>query len=179
VDFAARRAALDVEATPQELLKRWRDGHIKQWLIAQLLALRAANPALFSEGEYLPLTVEGEAASHVLAFARHLDGSWLIVVLPRLTVPILGARALPQVPPDRWGATHIVLPPKAAAVELRGLCGHRFNSTDMPATLPAQAEALSNAPGTGLLMLTDVLASVPVNVLHSLQAMHSIKESVS
>lgn len=180
VDFCARRSALAAHAAPQELLKRWRDGHIKQWLIAELLALRAANTALFTVGEYLPLPAEGEAASHVLAFARHLDGHWLIVVLPRLTVPLLGARALPQVPPDRWGATRIVLPPPIAGVELRGLCGNRFGAAETPASLPApESPSQSCAPAGGLLMLTDVLASVPVNVLHSFPAMHSFEESVS
>ena len=41
-------------------MPQWRDGRIKQALIARTLALRRAVPALFAEGSYEPLDVRGE-----------------------------------------------------------------------------------------------------------------------
>jgi (1->4)-alpha-D-glucan 1-alpha-D-glucosylmutase len=89
VDFAARSASLgsiDIEA----LLARWRDGHIKQAVIAQTLALRREHPRLFAEGSCEPVEVTGAAANHVVAFARRLNSDIAITVVPRLAHALLG-----------------------------------------------------------------------------------------
>ncbi|WP_261402369.1 hypothetical protein [Chenggangzhangella methanolivorans] len=72
VDFAAREAALGKAETPLEAAAHWRDGAVKQALIAATLAERARSPRLFSEGSYEPLEIEGPDADHVVAFARTL-----------------------------------------------------------------------------------------------------------
>ena len=56
VDWAARRAALDAAVPAARLLEHWQDGRVKQAVIAGALALRAARPALFAEGDYLPVS---------------------------------------------------------------------------------------------------------------------------
>jgi len=112
VDFAARRTALtQIEHTPPaELLQHWHDGRIKQWLIKRTLSTRKQYPALFSTGDYQPLIVEGEQAEHVLAFTREYDGVCLLIVIPRLTTPLLADTGLPQIPASAWGDTHVLLP---------------------------------------------------------------------
>jgi len=45
-------------------------GHLKQRLIQALLGLRRAHPALFAEGDLLPLALEGPEAENIVAFAR-------------------------------------------------------------------------------------------------------------
>lgn len=110
VDWAARREALAAAAAPQELLAQWQDGRVKQTVLARALALRAARPSVFAEGDYLPLAAEGPAAAHVLAFARRWRGETVVAVATRLPAARLGARALPLVPPEEWGGTGLVLP---------------------------------------------------------------------
>jgi len=149
VDFGARQQALATQRTAAELVRDWRSGHVKQWLIASVLALRAQQPALFADGDYLPLKVEGAKAKQVLAFARRLHDRHLLVVVPYLAAPLLGDASLPQVPPAEWGDTRIVLP---TGIELlRDLGGDHFDAS----------------AGGGQLALTEVLATLPVNLLYS------------
>jgi malto-oligosyltrehalose synthase len=83
VDFAARVAALD-GGDLQQKGHEWRDGRIKQILIARLLALRSRKPGLFAEGSYEPVRSEGPAADHVVALVRRFGRDWLLVAVPRL-----------------------------------------------------------------------------------------------
>jgi len=83
VEFSVRMAALD-SRDPQQKRREWRDGHVKQLLIAHLLALRGRKPALFADGSYEPVGAEGPAADHVVAFLRRFGREWLLVAVPRL-----------------------------------------------------------------------------------------------
>lgn len=56
----------------------------KQLATWRLLQTRARYASLFRDAIYLPLAVEGAAAAHVLAFARILEGSAILVVCSRL-----------------------------------------------------------------------------------------------
>jgi (1->4)-alpha-D-glucan 1-alpha-D-glucosylmutase len=53
-------------------------------LTHELLALRRRAPALFSAGDYQPVTVEGPAEGHVFAFSRSHDAERLLVAVRRL-----------------------------------------------------------------------------------------------
>src|SRR5690606_13665569 len=130
-----------------ELLHNWRDGRIKQWLIARLLAIRHGRPQLFAEGDYRPLEVEGEQAGRVLAFARSLGDAHLVAVVPRLAAGLLGRHDLPHIPAERWGNTRVVLPAEFADLCLTGIFPPR---------------GLENP---GYLPLAEVLADFPVNLL--------------
>lgn len=121
VDFAARRRALRQDADPAGLLARWRDGRIKQWLIARALALRARHPALFAEGDYRPLEVIGQEAERLFAFARQRDAQWALVLVPRLACPLLGDSDRPLVDPSRWGDTRVRLPADLPHGTLQGI----------------------------------------------------------
>jgi (1->4)-alpha-D-glucan 1-alpha-D-glucosylmutase len=61
------------------------DGRIKQLVTWRLLQLRQHWPALFRDGGYLPLPLEGPAADHALAFLRSHEGRAVLVVAARLT----------------------------------------------------------------------------------------------
>ena len=67
VDYATRRAALEQDASFAQLLGRWRDGGVKQRLIASVLGLRARWPEVFRHGDYTPLKIEG---GKTIAFLR-------------------------------------------------------------------------------------------------------------
>lgn len=148
VDFAARQHSLGAKAPLDQLLANWRDGALKQWLIARVLACRARHQALFAHGDYQPLHVEGAQAEQVLAFCRQQAGETLIVVAPRLCADLLGDSPIPLVPPDHWAGTHVELPAGLQPERLRGL---------LPGTV--------NACQPGWLALQDLLDACPVNLL--------------
>ncbi|MGR3991358.1 malto-oligosyltrehalose synthase [Pseudomonas sp. 1121_17] len=147
VDYALRRATLDASTPLAELLGQWRDGRIKQALIAEVLDLRMAHPQLFRRGDYLPLEVQGEHADKVLAFARVAEGERAIVVVPRLASSLLGTASAPLIPAQNWGNTQLILPFAESTAHWTGLFASR-------AVSPTRA-----------LNLRDVLAECPVNLL--------------
>jgi (1->4)-alpha-D-glucan 1-alpha-D-glucosylmutase len=148
VDYPGRIAALGSLDEPQALIAAWRDGRVKQRLIASVLNLRQAQPQLFREGDYQPLEVEGEQAERVLAFARTHGTHSLLVVVPRLAWPLLEGQGQPLVPPQRWGDTRVRLPHVLSAGHFTGL----FSARDL-------------CPLQGGLALGDLLADFPVNLL--------------
>jgi (1->4)-alpha-D-glucan 1-alpha-D-glucosylmutase len=88
VDYQARRdaiAALDLATATA----RWRDGWLKLWLTERLLASRNRIPELFRSGSYEPLTVEGPAAEHIIAFQRRSGDTAIVVVASRLLADLV------------------------------------------------------------------------------------------
>ncbi|RYE01355.1 MAG: hypothetical protein EOP50_02125 [Sphingobacteriales bacterium] len=148
VDFGARIAALNTNAAVADLLSHWQDGHIKQWLIARTLAARAQYLDLFSNGDYQPLTLDGEQADKVVAFIRRHNHDYMMVIVPRLTTSLLGSSAHPLIPASAWGNTQIVLP-----AELK--------DANFGSVLDANQIQASQT----YLPLQRVLAELPVNVL--------------
>ncbi len=114
VDWQARAEAFARSAPPAELIECWRDGRIKQALIARALALRARMPGLFAAGTYQKLRIEGPAAEHALAFARLHEGRAIIVAVARLTAAELvqdnGMIRNPVIPTAFWNETTVMLP---------------------------------------------------------------------
>lgn len=110
VDYDARRAALATSrAQPGFDPMPWQSMQVKQPLIQRVLKLRAAEPALFEHGDYVPLQARGAQADHVVAFLRHYQGRMLLVAALRL--PTRG----PQPGSDAWGDTVLMLPQAVAA----------------------------------------------------------------
>jgi (1->4)-alpha-D-glucan 1-alpha-D-glucosylmutase len=103
VDYSARAAALG-DADLPALAAEWRNGRIKQALIAELLALRRRVPDLFAGGSYEPVTIEGRAAESMIAFVRRHGDHRLLVAAPRLPLDLLqgadGIALAPQILKD-------------------------------------------------------------------------------
>lgn len=150
VDFIARSAALAKtdQSSPNDLLTQWQDGRVKQWLIRRTLGLRQLHPALLAQGDYQPLAVEGERAEHLIAFVREHEGNYLLVIAPRLTVPLLGDSELPMIPAAAWGDTSLLLP------------DHLSN--------PVFVDGFIDQPGyqvpSGRLLVADLLAGFPLHI---------------
>nr|WP_315445528.1 malto-oligosyltrehalose synthase [uncultured Pseudomonas sp.] len=121
VDYAAREQALQAPVPVGEMLSNWRDGRIKQALIAQVLNLRVEHAELFRRGSYQALEVLGSRAHNVLAFAREHEGMQAIVIVPVRCATLLENSAVPQVDALRWGDTRVVLPFAASDTNLKGL----------------------------------------------------------
>jgi (1->4)-alpha-D-glucan 1-alpha-D-glucosylmutase len=81
VDFALRQRLLAAGGAPEAAFERFRDGAVKQAIIARLLGLRAAQAALFANGSYEPLPVSGQDAARVCAFARRHGAAALLVAV--------------------------------------------------------------------------------------------------
>ena len=109
VDYKARFEALDSDASIEALMRSWPDGRIKQRILSRLLHDRAASPALYAEGDYRPLPVEGERASHLLAYVRQYGETALAVIVPRLWNALTHPESL-AFDQAIWSDTTITLP---------------------------------------------------------------------
>ncbi|SED28630.1 malto-oligosyltrehalose synthase [Pseudomonas costantinii] len=121
VDFNARQHALNTPPDIGELLFNWRDGRIKQALIAQILALRKADPELFRNGRYAPLEITGKHADRIVAFCREHQGKHLLVVVPRWPHRLLENGVQPHINAQVWGDTRVKLPFAATTQNWKGL----------------------------------------------------------
>jgi (1->4)-alpha-D-glucan 1-alpha-D-glucosylmutase len=110
VDFAARRRALKREVDPSDLLRNWAGGELKQFVIAQLLALRRRNADCFLFGDYRPLNANGLRGRNVIAFLRSHGDVSIAVVAPRLCAAAAIEAQLPLPASDFWGETTVSLP---------------------------------------------------------------------
>ncbi|UCZ85223.1 malto-oligosyltrehalose synthase [Pseudomonas sp. L5B5] len=147
VDYPARRQALQQPVEPARWLAQWRDGSIKQALIARVLGLRREYPQLFRRGRYQPLEVHGQHAGRVLAFLREYHGQRAVVIVPIRVASLLVGSAIPQVDAARWGDTRVQLPFATPGCTLNGL----FSTV----TVTPHKE----------LMLSDVLQDFALNLL--------------
>jgi len=116
VDYALRRSRLralePLLARPSPagvagLLEHWRTGDVKLFLIAAALRFRRHHAELFASGEYLPLTVRGRAADHVVAFARVAGRKAVIVLATRLLATLCQPGCLPD--QSAWADTTVEL----------------------------------------------------------------------
>ncbi|MBB4221670.1 malto-oligosyltrehalose synthase [Variovorax guangxiensis] len=142
VDYALRQRLLDEldgMAGEDGLARRVRamaasphDGRAKLWFIWRLLTLRRAQPLLFGEGSYEPLTVEGPLARHVVAFARRHGEQAVLVLAGRLFASFSGDAARPTLPESaKWNGTTIRLPDGLDAGPMRNLLtGELVSATD-------------------------------------------------
>jgi (1->4)-alpha-D-glucan 1-alpha-D-glucosylmutase len=117
IDYDAANRRLSAERIGlRELRARWHDGAIKSDLIRRVLALRRERPALFAQGRYEPLQIDGAQADLLVGFARECD-SRAIVLAPRFWPRLWPSEAgEPQ-----WGDTSITLPTGAYRNVLTGI----------------------------------------------------------
>jgi (1->4)-alpha-D-glucan 1-alpha-D-glucosylmutase len=178
VDYALRRRLLaDVRGwrTSEDLqagLAKLEDGRCKLYVTFKALEFRRANEALFREGTYLPLTVAGENAQHVLAYARKLaensdarahdrdpnevfPGRFAIVILPRLSARLLGSSAGLPLGADVWGDTRVEIPSRL----------HVSETATLRNVIAGSAVAISHDEDGKYLRLASVLSTFPVAML--------------
>jgi (1->4)-alpha-D-glucan 1-alpha-D-glucosylmutase len=108
VDFAARQQSL--ADSSDACTTDFATGRIKQHVIARVLAARKKAPALFADGDYLPLQTEGPLADHLVAFARVLGGAAAISLLCRHPGRLLSGGSGLVIAPGRWQDTRILMP---------------------------------------------------------------------
>lgn len=148
VDYAARAASLQAVQDGGWPAVDWRQGAVKQWLIACVLALRAQAPLLFAHGDYRALPLHGPCADRFLAFTRQEGRQGLAVIVPIRGLPASeDGRLRPSV--DALADCSVQLPPVQPGAQWRdALTG----------------EAL---PHTGHVPLASLLMQGPVALLHT------------
>ena len=82
VDFDKRMKMLQEDKSFSELLKTYQTGEVKLKLTHQLLQIRNQYHEILTNGEYVPLNVEGKYNDHVLGFMRKHDRSAIVVFVP-------------------------------------------------------------------------------------------------
>ena len=110
VDYAARASTLG-KATIDALGATWRDGRIKQAILARTLDLRRRNEEVFSVGTYESVPVEGPMADHVVAFIRRHGAKMVLAVVPRLPTRLMRAADTIALDPLAWKGTVLRLKP--------------------------------------------------------------------
>ncbi|MDR6806957.1 malto-oligosyltrehalose synthase [Dyadobacter sp. BE34] len=114
VDYEKRQSWLREFAGAERgvlLEKLWNDrsnAQIKLWLTQQLFELRKQNPALFSEGAYMPLPTKGRFKDHLLAYARIHKKDVIVVAVPLHLAMMCKTEELPSI---AWKDTAIEVPP--------------------------------------------------------------------
>lgn len=85
---------------------------LKLWFTHQLLKCRKKHQDLFEEGEYVPLVTKGTFSKHLIAFARHYKGKWIIFAAGLGMAKCCGSSE--QLLDFDWKDTLIELPTEAA-----------------------------------------------------------------
>jgi (1->4)-alpha-D-glucan 1-alpha-D-glucosylmutase len=120
---------------------------LKQRMIAIGLNLRKRLPALFAEGDYVPLSMTGSRSRHAVAFGRRLGDAFTITVAPRLMLGQLEPGKL-YAGPEFWGDTAIVFPAALQGSKHDLLTGRSIDaavSTPLAQLLGTQPVALLQA----------------------------------
>jgi len=152
VDFAARAASLEANVSPASLLPHWRDGRVKQAVIARALRLRAASPGLFTQGAYTPLKIEGPHAEHFLGFVRVHEGRAAITLVTRFLGRLDAVSDTFRLIPSFCRGTVAVMP--------RNLLGRRIFDV-----LRGQNDGGGGDVLTGRLSIGEALTALPVALL--------------
>jgi (1->4)-alpha-D-glucan 1-alpha-D-glucosylmutase len=109
VDYSTRTRAIGSEGTPDTLLAHWKDGRIKQHVLAKMLQDRARNPKLYSEGDYRPLDLQGSMSNHLIAYTRQWGHETMAVIVPRLWTSLVPGTE-PSLDPGSWDGASVFLP---------------------------------------------------------------------
>ena len=150
VDYQKRFKALESVQTQWEkqpaaliktLLKEKADGRIKLFVTTRGLAARNYFRNVFRGGIYQPLTVTGDKAEHIIAFARHKGEHTAITVAPRFLASLIEPGTLP-IGKAVWGDTAVELPGGDKATWQNWLTGEAVTSS---AQLPV-GEVLGKFP---------------------------------
>jgi (1->4)-alpha-D-glucan 1-alpha-D-glucosylmutase len=149
--LAARRDG-GAAAQAVELVREWTDGRIKLLVTHRALEHRRAHPALYLEGEYLPLHAHGARAAHVVAFARRHGERRVVVVVPRLVAGLFGDDGFGEDAARVWADTEL----RGPAELLDGLIDHFTGE---------RPRAAARDGGQAAIPLAELLGRFPVALL--------------
>ncbi|MBC7962939.1 MAG: malto-oligosyltrehalose synthase [Steroidobacteraceae bacterium] len=141
--------------TARELLGSRNDGRIKLHLTCKALNFRRENRELFESGRYLPLTVEGVCQEHVCAFERSINGSSILVVVPRFCSRLMRDKSSLPLGAEVWRDTRIIQSFDTPTSRYRNI-------------FTGEVLGLDQQGGSLSLALKDILSVYPVALLERL-----------
>ena len=159
VDFARRielltrlnhDASREAAGFAAELLKNWRDGRIKLYLISKALGCRQEFSKLFTDGDFAPAEISGERSENVTAFFRVSENQQALVLAPKWLAGS-GMEQNSSAQAKFWGNTSIVLAGNAAASWRNVLTGESVTAQGDQRAALSVSDALKNFP-VGLLL---------------------------
>ena len=100
----------EVAGKARQLLDTAKDGRIKLYLLWKTLMLRREHELLFRDGDYQPLKVSGRRADHVCAYLRQHGALSIIVLAPRLFLPLTRRESGLPIGQNVWRDTVIEIP---------------------------------------------------------------------
>jgi (1->4)-alpha-D-glucan 1-alpha-D-glucosylmutase len=127
----------------QDIVQNWRDGRVKMHVVARALNFRREHESLFSQGAYIPLTVGGDQADSIIAFARKHNNQFAVTVVPRFLARA-GLPAGQLVMPDLWNRTTIRFPNRAPETWRNEMTGETVQL--LPGSLELPLTFLSGFP---------------------------------
>jgi (1->4)-alpha-D-glucan 1-alpha-D-glucosylmutase len=145
----------EISKHARQLVEKMDNGGIKMYVTWKALRLRNERRDLFRDGGYVPLTVSGPRAAHVLAFLRTLGQSSILVVAPRLCARLLNNEPMIPSGAEIWGDTVI----RISEAPEQEFC-NIFTGE------PARFE--QSGDGTAVLPLAAVFGTFPVAILSSI-----------
>jgi (1->4)-alpha-D-glucan 1-alpha-D-glucosylmutase len=151
---STQEAAEDLVSFASELLDHMEDDRIKLYVTWKGMCFRKQHAELFQSGAYIPLSVRGQRADHVCAFARERERVVAMVAVPRLCATLLADRKDRPTGQEVWGDTRIELPPEIRRASYRSV----FTGEEIAAE--QNGEGLS-------LMLSSLLGKFPVGLVYS------------
>ena len=136
----------------RDLLREWKEGTIKLYLIYKALNYRRENPHLFTESHYIPLAGEGDKTEHLCAFVRQREDQIALIVIPRFLTSLIKGIDEAPLGAEVWGESRLVLPEE--------IVGNHFRDLFTGETIERVERS-----GTGGLPLAKVFAHFPVAML--------------
>ena len=127
------------------------DGRAKLYVVWRSLNYRRDNSTLFSEGEYVPLSVGGAKKTHLCSFAWQKGKQQLVVAAPRLVAGLTGNTGKAPTGTEVWGNTYLILPRKPRGQRYRNIF------TGEPVNMQEESKEA--------LRLADVFRTFPVAIL--------------
>lgn len=105
------------------------DGRVKLFLIHRGLHARGQNKELFDVGDYLPASVTGSRAQHIVAFFRQWQSDYALTVVPRFLASLRGPGESPM-GREVWQDTRIRLPANAPSDWRDAVTGNVLTARD-------------------------------------------------
>jgi (1->4)-alpha-D-glucan 1-alpha-D-glucosylmutase len=115
------------EASRKDMLANWEDGRIKMFVTRNALRFRMSHPALFADGDYIPLQAVGHRSNNIFAFARRSKTLWALVAVPRFNTQ-LTQPGQASVGKEIWGRNIILLPKNAPHQWSNVYTGRKINA---------------------------------------------------
>jgi (1->4)-alpha-D-glucan 1-alpha-D-glucosylmutase len=170
VDFITRNAMLSILREADEaastrlddLVRNWKNGRIKLYLIWKALRFRAQNSLHFADAQFLTLESRGKRQEHVAAFIRRYKKDWTLIVVPRW----LARGRYPAKPGEAhsfWGNTEVRLPAAAP--------------TSWKNVLTGQSVKADGSGGRRTIRIDKLLENFPVALLSGTTAAKPTKKS--